>query len=93
MMIDRVVWSLVGLVLGAIAGFIVALPILLLTDRLGITNHVEDVPLHGWLVFVAILDGLILVGACVGAVTGWRRGTLVKRSTQPPPVTNTDPTA
>ncbi len=91
-MLRRVGWSLVGLLLGGVAGLIVALPILVVTDWLGITNHVEDEPLHGWIVFVAILDGLILVGACVGAVTGWRRSILVKRARRPLPVTNADST-
>ena len=66
-----------SLVLGAVAGFIVGLAIayvaLIVLDRAGVTNFVEDEPLHGWPVFLAVIALVPSTGVIVGGVVGWKR--------------------
>lgn len=65
---------LAGVVLGGVTGFLMSLAILLVTSLPGgPTAWVEDEPLHGWVLAVAIFWGSILAGAVVGGIVAWRR--------------------
>jgi hypothetical protein len=73
LLMRRFMIVVLGLVAGIVAGFVVAVPILLGLDALGVTGSEQDPPLTGWIPIVATLDGCILAGGVVGAVVAWRR--------------------
>jgi hypothetical protein len=70
-----------GFVTGIVAGLVVAVPILLGLDALGVMGSEGDPPLTGWIPFVATLYGCVLAGAAVGGVLAWRRTRPGSRST------------
>jgi H+/Cl- antiporter ClcA len=57
---------LLGCLLGAVAGLVVAVPILVVLNAADVTTFKEDLPLHGWIPFVATVYGCALVGGVVG---------------------------
>ncbi len=69
---NRFITILGGLLLGGFAGFLVSIPVLIVTTLTGPTAWVDEEPLHGWMLFVGIFWGCILVGAAVGCIIAWR---------------------
>jgi hypothetical protein len=69
----KLVTVFLGLVLGVIAGLVVAVPILVALNVASITDFREDLPLHGVVPFVATTDGCVFIGGVAGAILGWRR--------------------
>jgi TctA family transporter len=64
---------LLGCLLGVVAGLVVAVPILIVLSAADVTTFKEDLPLHGWLPFVATVYGCALFGGIMGAILGWWR--------------------
>jgi hypothetical protein len=67
----KFVTVLLGCLLGVVADLIVAVPILVILNAADVTTFKEDLPLHGWIPFVATVYGCALVGGVVGAILGW----------------------
>jgi len=70
----RVLWTavggLAGFVVGVALAYVLAFAIL---DAAGVTNFVEDEPLHGLPVFLTVVALVPSIGVIVGCVVGWRR--------------------
>jgi hypothetical protein len=72
-MMWKLVAVLLGILFGAVGGLVVAVPILVILNIMGMTTSREDLPLHGVIPFIATIYGCALVGSIVGATLAWRR--------------------